>query len=60
VGRRLPTDGILLPPVDRVIGPEEIVADTNTRDGVISAHGPIRGVRWADHYGFARMSAFDY
>lgn len=60
VGRRLPTDGVLLPAVERVIGPVDIVADTNTRDGMISARGPIHGVRWADHYGFARMSAFEY
>jgi hypothetical protein len=61
VGRRLPTDGIDLPPVDRVIGPVEIVSDTNTRSaGSISAHDAVKGPRWADHYGFSRMSAFEF
>ena len=61
VGRRLPSDGIELPGVERVVGPDQIVADTNTRSaGLVSARAPVRGPRWGDRYGFALMSAFDW
>lgn len=60
-GRRLPTDGIELPPVDRVTGPIEIVSDTNTRSArSISAHDAVRRPLWTDHFSFSRMSAFEF
>ena len=60
VGQRLPTDGMPFPPVDRVIGPETLVEDTNTHEGTISARGTVRGPRWPDHYGFTRRSALEF
>lgn len=52
--------GVPLPPVERVIGIETLVADPNTQTGTISARGPIESTRWVDYYGFGCLSGFSY
>jgi hypothetical protein len=50
----------MCPPVEKVIGRNTIVADPSQRQKVVSASGPLAGPRWIDHYGFSRLSAFEY
>ncbi|MBI4305077.1 MAG: hypothetical protein HY678_02040 [Chloroflexi bacterium] len=52
--------GDAVPGVERVIGQKKIVADSSQRQRVVPADGPLPGPRWADHYGFGRISCLDY
>ncbi len=49
-----------LPPVDRVIGQKLLMADTSQRQNLVPSDGPLPGIRWTDHYGFSKISAFEY
>jgi len=49
-----------IPGVERVIGQKMIVADSSQRQRVVPANGPLPGPRWADHYGFGRISCLAY
>jgi glycine reductase len=49
-----------LPPVERVIGAQELVAHTGTRQGRLAANGSLPGPRWGDPYGLRRWSCFGY
>ncbi len=57
---RTSLDAPPLPPVAKVIGAAQLVENTNARRGTISAYGSLPGVRGQDHYGFGRLSCFEY
>jgi len=54
------TDEEPLPGVDRLFGQERIVADSSQRQMVVPAKGPLPAPRWADHFGFGRISCLNY
>ena len=62
IGRsaRSGTDREELPPLARVIGALDLVADGGTRQGTLRADGPLPGARFSDPYGFGRQSCFQY
>ncbi|MCC6174258.1 MAG: hypothetical protein IT305_03045 [Chloroflexi bacterium] len=49
-----------LPPVERVIGAQELVLHTGTRQGRIPANATLASPRWGDPYGLRRWSCFAY
>jgi glycine reductase len=49
-----------LPAVDRVIGKKDLVENGSTRQGTVPAAGPLPGIRWQDHFGFTRLSAYEF
>ena len=49
-----------LPEVERVIGQREIIADPSQRQQIVASGGPLPDLRWQDHYGFTRMSGYEF
>ena len=49
-----------LPAVKKLIGQKTLIADSNQRQRLVAADGPMPSVRWSDHYGFGKSSAFNY
>jgi len=54
------SDPGLMPAVKRVIGQRTIVADPSQRQHVVPSNGPLSGPRWIDHYGWGKLSCFDF
>jgi sarcosine reductase len=57
---RATLERVALPPVERVIGVNQLIADSSRRQGYVPADGPLNGTRWRDIYGFGRSSCFEY